>query len=106
MEDDALGGAGVELQGLRPVPSDGLAFAFFVGGQPVLLSLSIVLEVTDVFLLAGRYFILWLEAVLDIDIQAFFGQITDMAEAALDVVLFLVQERPERLGLGRALYDD
>ena len=63
------------------VPADGLALAVRVGGDIDGVNLfSGSLQFANHFLFAGDDFISWLEVIIEIDADAFLGQILDVAD--------------------------
>lgn len=94
-----------QLQGLFQVPGDGLSFAVFIGSEPYGLRLfREFLQLADHFHLVGRNLVLRFESFGDIDAEALFLQVADMAVTGLHGI-FVAEYLFYGLGLG-GRFDD
>ena len=88
MKNDALSFCRIKFQGVRQVPGNRLPFAVFIAGQPDFGANGGLLELGDGFLFIGTDFIMRRKVVLEVNIKPFFRQVTNVAKATFNGVVF------------------
>src|SRR5262249_51263027 len=105
VEDDALGPGRIKFERLGQMPGYGLPFAVFIGSQPDVRVFGGFFQIGDNFFLIRANLVLGREIMLQVDVQALFGQVADMPETTLDLIT-LAEKLLNGLGLGRTLYNN
>ena len=100
VKDNAFSRFILQPQHLVKVPRNGLSLAVLIGSEPNRFGVfGGFLQVGDKFFLVGRNLVFRFVLMLNVDAEAFFGQIADVSVTRSDHIIF-AQKLLDSLGLG------